>query len=52
MISVDIALTIFLFILIGSGYTSWKIGHKNGTESMLQYLVDNGVIEIDYEDEG
>lgn len=52
MISVYVALAIFLLCLIGSSYTSWKLGQQVGAEDVLIYLEESGIITIEYEDEG
>lgn len=51
MINVAVASTIFLFCLIGFGATSWKLGKQAGAEDTLQYLLDEGIIEIDFEED-
>jgi flavin-binding protein dodecin len=35
------------FCLIGSSYTSWKIGEQKGIEAALDYLHSIGVIELE-----
>tara|TARA_R110002074_G_scaffold392736_1_gene578490 strand:- start:1016 stop:1174 length:159 start_codon:yes stop_codon:yes gene_type:complete len=41
---------IFLFCVMGVGYSSYKIGLKEGAEKMLVHLQEGRIIDID--DEG
>jgi hypothetical protein len=43
-------LTIFTLCIIGVGYTSYKIGVREGAEKMLERLQEIKIIDID--DEG
>jgi hypothetical protein len=42
-------LSIFMFCLIGCGFTSWHVGKNHGIEMAVQYLIDQGVLEINEE---
>ena len=38
---------IFTFCMIGSGLTCWHLGRKVGIECAVDYLIANGMIEVD-----
>lgn len=38
---------IFLFCVFGCGATSWYYGRKSGIEATLEYLAEEGYIEIE-----
>ena len=42
-------LLIFAFCIMGVGYTSYKIGVKEGAEKMLNKLEEINIIDIDPE---
>lgn len=41
---------IFIFCAVGVGYSSYKIGVREGAEKMLEHLQEGSIIDID--DEG
>jgi hypothetical protein len=42
---------IFIFCLIGCGLQSWWIGRRNGVQTTVDYLLDEGYLELDEEKE-
>lgn len=42
-------LAVFVFCMIGLAWTSWKLGIKHGAESAVDYLIDNGILEVEEE---
>lgn len=42
-------LAIFIFCLLGAGYSSFNLGRKDGINSTVEYLIDEGVLEVDDE---
>ena len=42
-------MSIFVFCLIGCGLTCHHIGKKEGIESTIEHLVDQGMLELDEE---
>ena len=38
---------LFLVILVGSGYTSWALGKKEGIEKTIDYLEQEGLLEFE-----
>jgi hypothetical protein len=40
---------IFVFCLIGCGITSYRLGHTEGVAGAVEYLIDQGVLEVDDE---
>jgi hypothetical protein len=43
------ALAIFVFCLLGCGYSSYFIGKRAGIEGTVQYFIDLGVLEVEDE---
>jgi len=43
------ATTIFAVCMIGCGLTSFHLGRQEGIENTVQYLIDEGVLEVDDE---
>jgi len=43
------ASTIFAVCMIGCGMTSFHLGRQEGIENTVQYLIDEGVLEVDDE---
>jgi len=37
---------IFVLCLIGSSYTSYRIGHERGVQNALTYLEEEGILEF------
>lgn len=46
----DLNIVIFIFCLIGCGIHCWRLGHREGIEGTVSYLIDQGIIEIVEED--
>jgi hypothetical protein len=40
---------VFVFCVIGCGMTSYSLGKKEGIETTIEHLVDNGMLEIEEE---
>lgn len=40
------ATLIFLLCLVGSGVTSYSLGKRKGIEGTVEYLVDEGLLEV------
>jgi len=40
-------LSILFFCVIGSAYTSYKIGLREGAEGMIEFLDEVGIIHVD-----
>ena len=40
---------IFIFCLIGCGITSWQLGKTHGIADAVEYLIDEGIVEVDDE---
>ena len=45
-------LIIFVFCLIGCAISSWHIGKQRGVEDAISYLVAQGYITLDEEEDG
>ena len=43
----ELQILIVLVCMIGSSYTCWKIGQKEGRESALNWLEDQGLISFE-----
>lgn len=41
-----------LISVIGVGYTSYRIGLRNGAEGVVQVLVDEGILQLEEEEDG
>ena len=50
MLDYTTAITIFAVCLWGCAQTAFHIGRRDGIEGTVQYLIDQGVLEVD--DEG
>lgn len=46
------AIAIFVFCMIGSGVSCYNLGKSLGINSTVQYLIDEGYLEVEDEDEG
>ena len=42
-------ISIFIFCLIGCGMTSYNLGKQEGIETTIEHLVDQGMLEVDVE---
>jgi hypothetical protein len=42
-------LAIFVFCLVGCGFTCHALGKQEGIERTIEHLVDNGLLEIEDE---
>lgn len=51
MVNLTFAFVIFGICLAGSSYTSWRLGKQAGAEDTLEFLVDQGIIQIEYDEE-
>jgi len=40
---------IFVFCVIGCGFTCHALGKQEGIETTIEHLVDNGLLELDEE---
>lgn len=38
---------VFIFCMIGCGYTCYALGKQEGIETTIEHLVDEGMLEID-----
>ena len=47
MIELHIGITVFAICMAGCALTSFHLGRQEGIESTVQYLIDQGVIDID-----
>lgn len=43
------AYLLFAACLIGCGIHAWNLGRRAGIEGTVQYLIDEGVLELDEE---
>lgn len=44
-------IAIFIFCLLGCGITSYKLGRQEGIETTIEHLVDEGLLEVNVEQE-
>ena len=44
-------LAIFVFCLIGCGWSCWTLGHKSGIADTVAWLADEGIITVEEEDD-
>ena len=44
---IELQIFIGVICMIGCSYTSWKIGQREGIETALDWLEDQGVIHFD-----
>jgi len=49
MVDYYISLIIFGVCMAGAAGTSFHLGRRDGIESAVQYLIDQGVLEVDDE---
>ena len=49
MIELHVGITVFPICMAGCALTSFHLGRQEGIESTVQYLIDQGVIDIDEE---
>ena len=47
MIELPVGITVFAICMAGCALTSFHLGRQEGIESTVQYLIDQGVIDID-----
>jgi hypothetical protein len=40
-------IAVFIFCMIGCGWTSYNLGKQEGIETTIEHLVDNGMLEIE-----
>lgn len=40
---------VFLVCLICSGYQAWRIGQKNGIKHSIEWLTENGYLDLEEE---
>lgn len=50
MISIS-TLAVFIFCMVGAGYTSYFIGHQAGVEATVRHFIEEGVITLEDEEE-
>ena len=50
MIDFYVSTMIFAVCMAGCGLSSFYLGRREGIESTVQYLIDQGVIDIDDEE--
>lgn len=43
----DTSFIVFVFCLIGCAFSAWRLGHKEGVEDAIQYMLDHGLIELE-----
>ena len=51
MVTIEFAFIIFALCMTGCAAVSWRLGKTAGAEDTLQFLIDEGIITIDFEDE-
>jgi len=51
MIDMYAAFTMFTFCMIGASASAWAIGKKVGIQETVQFMIDQGILEVDYEEE-
>ena len=44
-------IAIFIFCLIGCGMSSYHLGRQEGIETTIEHLVDEGLLEVNSEQE-
>ena len=44
-------IAIFIFCLVGCGLTSYHLGRQEGIETTIEHLVDQGMLEVESEQE-
>ncbi len=49
MIELFAATTIFAVCMFGCALTSFHLGRREGIENTVQYLIDQGVLDVDDE---
>ena len=49
---VELQILIVFICMIGSSYTCWKIGQKEGINAALSWLEDAGILDFKTMDEG
>lgn len=42
-------IAVFVFCLIGCGFTSFRLGRQEGIENTVQYMIDQGVLQVEEE---
>ena len=47
MIELPVGITVFAICMAGCALTSFHLGRREGIESTVQYLIDQGVLELD-----
>jgi len=47
ILATTIELAIFIFCMVGCGFHSWKLGKHQGIEATVQYMIDQGVLEVE-----
>jgi hypothetical protein len=52
MIELAPAALIFGICMLGSSWTAFHLGRRDGIECTVQYLIDQGIIEDDLDGEG
>lgn len=51
MVTIEFAFIIFSLCMAGCAATSWHLGKQVGADEILQYLSDEGIISITYDEE-
>lgn len=51
MVSFIDALIVLSICIVGVGYTSYRKGIKVGAEAVVNHLIDEGLLELEEEDE-
>ena len=49
MLDYTTALIVFGFCMVGAAGTAFHLGRREGIEGTVQYLIDQGVLEVDEE---
>ena len=49
---IELQILIVLICMVGSSYTCWKIGQKEGINAALSWLEDAGILDFKTMDEG
>lgn len=51
MVSLTSVVLSLLISVIGVGITSYRLGVKKGAEATVQYLIDEGIVEFEADEE-
>lgn len=40
-------ISVFIFCMLGCGFTSWYVGREQGIVAAVDFLADKGIIQLD-----